>query len=418
MDKVIPTDLDGKKIFYSGIENLVRVEENLHMHLAKPEVNLSHVLNIDGGLDLEPVNPVDAYFRRNNQLAPYPDDDRRIRDYEKVMSSWSKECSKVLAIVKSIYSQAILLELRTAIAPAILNNGSRANITAVMNSVRTRWGGYTPAKSTLSRNTFESTPKFTNCSSVTAILLSLRYEIAQRVMWSDLPNNVDHRFSETEKKSLLVSLMDSWDELKILHTRLRSPVVQAAMTYDQIVAELLDAILPLQEAELMSLQMSSDRSHATTSSSLVAYGRSGSVNRFEAPKLPSKCFNCGKNSDGHRSNDCPEPMCQWCHTVWPSVKAPGYHHNSVWLAVRLAPVWLAVHLGLTIVPCTTMRQIGTAKQKNGIIITGWIYPQGQVHSDAMFLAPSMKPITCGISSDPEWHCSGPAADFVHASAYL
>ena len=329
MDKVIPTDLDGKKIFYSGIENLVRVEENLHMHLAKPEVNLSHVLNIDGGLDLEPVNPVDAYFRRNNQLAPYPDDDRRIRDYEKVMSSWSKECSKVLAIVKSIYSQAILLELRTAIAPAILNNGSRANITAVMNSVRTRWGGYTPAKSTLSRNTFESTPKFTNCSSVTAILLSLRYEIAQRVMWSDLPNNVDHRFSETEKKSLLVSLMDSWDELKILHTRLRSPVVQAAMTYDQIVAELLDAILPLQEAELMSLQMSSDRSHATTSSSLVAYGRSGSVNRFEAPKLPSKCFNCGKNSDGHRSNDCPEPMCQWCHTVWPSVKAPGYHHNSV-----------------------------------------------------------------------------------------
>jgi len=48
-----------------------------------------------------------------------------------------------------------------------------------------------------------------------------------------------------------------------------------------------------------------------------------------------------------------------------------------------------------------MRQIGTAKQKNGIIITGWIYPQGQVHSDAMFLAPSMKPITCGISSDPE-----------------
>ena len=56
-----------------------------------------------------------------------------------------------------------------------------------------------------------------------------RLEIDQRVMWSDLPNNVDHRFSEAEKKSLLVSLMNAWDELKILHTRLRSPVTQAAL---------------------------------------------------------------------------------------------------------------------------------------------------------------------------------------------
>ena len=60
MDKSIPTDLDGKRIFYSGIENLVRVEENLHLHLAKPEVNLSHVLNINGGIDLQPVRPDDA----------------------------------------------------------------------------------------------------------------------------------------------------------------------------------------------------------------------------------------------------------------------------------------------------------------------------------------------------------------------
>ena len=161
MEKTIPTDLDGKKIYYSGIENLVRVEENLHLHLAKPEVNLSHVLNID-------------------------DYDRRIRDCEKFMAPWSKECSKVLAIAKSIYSQTILLALRTAMDPVILNNGSRADIIAVMNAVRTRWGGYTPAKSTVSRNTFEATPKFTTPSSVTIINLSLRYEIAQREMWSDL----------------------------------------------------------------------------------------------------------------------------------------------------------------------------------------------------------------------------------------
>jgi hypothetical protein len=54
MDKSIPTDLEGKKGFYSGIENRVRVEENLHLHLAKPEVNLSHVLNINCGIDLQP----------------------------------------------------------------------------------------------------------------------------------------------------------------------------------------------------------------------------------------------------------------------------------------------------------------------------------------------------------------------------
>ena len=53
MDKSIPTDLEGKKIFYNGIENLVLVEKNLHLHLAKPEVNLSHVLNINGGIELQ-----------------------------------------------------------------------------------------------------------------------------------------------------------------------------------------------------------------------------------------------------------------------------------------------------------------------------------------------------------------------------
>ena len=114
------------------------MEENLHLHHAKPEVNLRHVLNLDGGLDLDPVIPADAYYRRNNHVPPLPDDDRRIRDCEKLIAPWSKECSKVLAIVKSIYSQAILLALRTAMDPVILNNGSRANIIAVMNAVRTR----------------------------------------------------------------------------------------------------------------------------------------------------------------------------------------------------------------------------------------------------------------------------------------
>ena len=275
MDKLIPTDLEGKKIFYSGIENLVRVEESLHLHLAKPEVNFSHVLNINGGIYLQPVRPDDAYFRQDNGHAPFPGDDRRISTYEKRMEPWSKECSKVLAIVKSIYSQAILLELKNFLAPIVLENGSRANILAVMAAVITRWGGYTPAKSTLSRNAFEATPKFTTPSSVPTIIAKLRYDILQREMWSDLRNGVDHRFSETEKKSLMVSLMDSWDELKILHTRLRGPIIQAGLTYDQIVAELLDSVRPLQEAELLSMQTSTDRCHGLTSSSMAAYGGHG-----------------------------------------------------------------------------------------------------------------------------------------------
>jgi hypothetical protein len=34
------SDLDRKKIYYNGIENLVFMKENLHVHLAKPEVNV------------------------------------------------------------------------------------------------------------------------------------------------------------------------------------------------------------------------------------------------------------------------------------------------------------------------------------------------------------------------------------------
>lgn len=40
------SDLDRKKIYYNGIENLVFMKENLHVHLAKPEVNVSHVINL------------------------------------------------------------------------------------------------------------------------------------------------------------------------------------------------------------------------------------------------------------------------------------------------------------------------------------------------------------------------------------
>ena len=342
----MPTDLEGKKVFHCGIENLVRVEENLHLHLAKPEVNLSHVLNINGGIDMQPVRPDDAYFRQDNEHAPFPGDDRRISTYEKRMEPWSKECSKVLAIVKSIYSQAILLELKNFLAPIVLENGSRANILAVMAAVITRWGGYTPAKSTLSRNAFEATPKFTTPSSVPTIIAKLRYDILQREMWSDLRNGVDHRFSETEKKSLMVSLMDSWDELKILHTRLRGPIIQAGLTYDQIVAELLDSVRPLQEAELLSMQTSTDRCHGSTSSSMAAYGGhggrggghggrgggyGGSYGRpvqFAGVGSSDTCYNCGKTGVNHRSRECTEPMCSWCNSVWPSDKSPGYHHNT------------------------------------------------------------------------------------------
>jgi len=62
-DIFIPKNANGFKIFYTGIENLVKIEEVLRIYLAKPEVNLAHVLKIDGGLDLQPVEPIDAYFR-------------------------------------------------------------------------------------------------------------------------------------------------------------------------------------------------------------------------------------------------------------------------------------------------------------------------------------------------------------------
>ena len=292
------------------------------------------MLNINGGIELQPVRPEDAYFRRENFHAPFPEDDRRIREYEKQMISWSMQCSKVLAIVKSIYSSTIITELETVMDAAVLNNGTRANIRAVMIAVRNRWGGYSVAKSDLSRESFRKTPKFTTPSSVTAIIKAMRLEIDQRVMWSDLPNNVDHRFSEAEKKSLLVSLMNAWVELKILHTRLRSPATQAALTYDEMVVELLDAIRPLQEEELMAMQQSTDRCHASTSSSMVAYRKSAGWGRSDQSGggirsgHSDTCYNCSKTGVNHRSGECTEPVCSWCVTVWPSVQLPGYHHNS------------------------------------------------------------------------------------------
>jgi len=328
----IPKNSEGKRISYNGIENLVRIEEELHIYLARPEVNLAHVLNIHNGLDLQPVEPIEEYARRRNFeiMPPLRGDDRRITEYEKKMEAWSKDCAKVLAIVKSIYSQAIINELKTVLTPSQYNNGTRGNIQMVMNRVKTRYGGYSVAKSTMSREAFGAIPKITSSSSVTLILIEMRYEIAQREQWSDLPNNVDHRFTDAEKKSRLVSLMDSWDELKILHNRLRSTHRQAQMTYDEIVTELLDAILPLQEDELIERQKSAaiDRNQGRTSTSMTAFGNPNVKEARIRDKVSTGdlCYNCGNT--GHRSYACEETMCNWCDTVWSSVKSKGYHHNS------------------------------------------------------------------------------------------
>mgnify|MGYP000638482412 CR=1 FL=1 len=328
----IPKNSEGRRISYNGIENLVRIEEDLHIYLARPEVNLAHILNIHNALDLQPVEPSDEYARRINPevTPPLRGDDRRISEYEKKMESWSKDCAKVLAIVKSIYSPAIINELKTVLTPSKYNNGTRENIQRVMNRVRTRYGGYSVAKSSMSRDAFGAIPKIMSPSSVAPTLIEMRYEIEQREQWSDLANNVDHRFTEAEKKSRLVSLMDSWDELKFIHNRLRSTHAQAQMTYDEIVTQLLDAILPLQEDELIERKKSVmiDRNQGQTSTSMSAYANPTVKEARVKDKRSTGdlCYNCG--STGHRSYACEETMCNWCDTVWSSVKAKGYHHNT------------------------------------------------------------------------------------------
>ena len=96
MEKFIPRDTDGKLILFTGIENLVEIEEKLHVFMARPEVNLSHILNVYGDLNRMPVYPQDAYVR--TQWAALGQvqyllgtEDKEISEYEKKMEVWSKD---------------------------------------------------------------------------------------------------------------------------------------------------------------------------------------------------------------------------------------------------------------------------------------------------------------------------------------
>jgi len=124
--------------------------------------------------------------------------------------------------------------------------------------------------------------------------------------------------------------MNSWDELTILHNRLRTPNIQAALTYDEIVEELLQAILPIQEGELIDKlkSVSTDRNHGGIRTSMGAYGKPviKLVRSKERGVSDDICYNCGNT--GHRSYNCEETMCNWCDTAWSSIKSKGYHHNS------------------------------------------------------------------------------------------
>lgn len=326
----VPKNVEGKRIFYSGIENLSRIEEDLYAHLADSTIALGHILNHDGGIDLQPMRPDDAYNRRDglDNLPPQPGDSGLLANYEKRMEKWSVDASKALSIVKSIYGKNITDVLKTIIPANIYNVGSRDNIVRVMTTVRNRWGGYTVAKSDLSEKNLRELPKFTSPSGVISILSEMRYEILQREDWSDLNNGIDYRFSEETKKSRLVSLMDSWDELHILHNRLR--VAQRTMTFDRIRDELLEAIHPLQEAELIEQQTArvTDRNHSSINSSMTAQGNAVDWRSSQSKsKVPSvQCYNC--TGTGHKSRECTAPMCMSCEQTWASIRAPGYHHNS------------------------------------------------------------------------------------------
>lgn len=331
MEKFIPRDTDGKLILFTGIENLVEIEEKLHVFMARPEVNLSHILNVYGDLDRMPVCPQDAYVRTQWAALGHVQylhgtEDKKISEYEKKMEVWSKDCGMAMPIVKSIYSEQIKLELRQYLPPAQYMNPSRDNINRIMQRVRVIHGGYSVQKSDLSVQRFKDTPKFTSANSVAPTLIQMRYEIKLRESWSDLALGVDYRFTEAEKKSRLVSLLDAWDELKILHTRLWSTAVQNGLTFEQIVDEIMVSIQPLQERELIEQQMAAmtDRNHGTQHVSMSAYNNSNSPRKLEHGR---KCFNCG-SLDGHRSTECTAPKCSWCNTVWASIRAPGYHHNT------------------------------------------------------------------------------------------
>ena len=324
-----PKNAEGERSFYRGIENFTKVEADFHSYLAKPEFSLGHVLNDTAGFDFEPVYPADVYLRRQPGFGPpLPFDDKRIADYESRNFIWAKDCAKVLAILKSILCKDITDILKVLVPRQEYDIGSRANILNIINLVKLRWGGYSVAKGDLSDQNFRTMPKFTSCKSVTSVLEAMRLEVAQRESWSNLPMGIDYRFREDEKKSRLVSLMDSWDELTILHNRLR--IQQCNMSFEAMVSELLDAILPLQQIELIDQQkaVGFDRNHGTTSTSMSVHAHSSNT-RSSGDRSSSGilCHNCGR--PGHKSYQCDAPICNRCHTSWPNVTVKDYHHNSV-----------------------------------------------------------------------------------------
>ena len=310
--KFTPRDSDGKLIMFTGIENLVEIEEKLHVFIAKQEVKLSHVLNVYGGFDRLLVYPADAYTRQywvnlGQPMYLQGTEYRITSDYEKKMEFWGKDCSMLMPIVKSIYSDNIKNELKQHFTNAQYMNASRDSIQAIMGRVREVHGGYSVPKSDLSQKRFKHIPKFSSANSVAPILIQMRYEIGLRESWSDVPNGVDYRFSEAEKKSRLVSLLDAWNELKIIHTRLRSNQIQNALTFEQIVDEINVAIQPLKDQELIEQQMAVtiDRNHAGQNTSMAAYDRPPQwTNRTRATAALQKCYNCGRK-DGHYSAQCP-----------------------------------------------------------------------------------------------------------------
>jgi len=52
-----PKNSKGKRIFFSGIENLSRIVEDLFAYLAHSSVALGHILNHGGEIDFQPMRP-------------------------------------------------------------------------------------------------------------------------------------------------------------------------------------------------------------------------------------------------------------------------------------------------------------------------------------------------------------------------
>lgn len=228
-------DAKGQLLMFTGTESFTQ-----HMKDFTAAMNRAgHGEILQENDDGRPMRPDDAYARRANGIQQHGDT-REISEYVRAKKVADTSAEIVLASFKITLGSSVISHLSTVLPD--LELATKDNVWDIIDEVRLRFGGWTPARGNRNYHEMEMIPIFLSIQKVESGLLSMKALVNERAGWND-PRQL---YDDTHYREWLESRIQDWSELHFLKNNIAS---HPAWTYTDCKVQLLQVVKGMQEQQ-------------------------------------------------------------------------------------------------------------------------------------------------------------------------